>query len=85
MIGTSEYCCGVAAKGVDLRVRPAGGMGGLMVLTAFPFLPEKVLPFNLKPSGEVPGPKPSFHLCHGVVQEVPFVRPYCPEIGFGEK
>ena len=99
MTRTSEYCCmwevvtgsdhkvfGVAAKSLDLGVRPAGGMGRLMALMAFPFLPEKVLPFNLEPSRKVPGRKPTFHLCHGVIQEISFFGPNCVlEIGFREE
>ena len=84
--GSDHKVFGVAAKSLDLGVRPAGGMGRLMALMAFPFLPEKVLPFDLKSSGKVPGAKPSFHLRHGVVQVVPFIWPYCVlEIGCGEK
>ena len=44
----------------------------------------KMLPFNLKSGGEVPGPKPPFHLCHGLVQVVPLIGPNCVlKIGFG--
>ena len=99
MAGTSEYGCvrevvtrtihkvfGVAAKNLDLGVRPSCGMGGVMVLMTFPFLPEKVLPFNLEPSRKVPGRKPTFHLCHGVIQEISFFGPNCVlEIGFREE
>ena len=51
-----------------------------------PFLPEKVLPFNLEMIRKMPGTKPSRQLCHGVVQVITVVRPYCVlKIGFGEK
>ena len=95
----SEHCCvrevatrsnheafGVATKSVDFEKRPASGIGRLMVLMSFPFLPEKVLPFDLKAGGQVPGAKPPIHLCHGMVQVITLVWPDCVlKIGFREK
>lgn len=76
----------IATKRLDFRKRPTSRIGGLMVRLEVPFLPEEVLPLDLKTSREIPGTKPSFQLCHGVVQVITFIRPYCVlKIGFGEK
>ena len=38
---------GVAAKGLNFSSGPTIGMGRLVLKMLFPFLPEKVLPFNV--------------------------------------
>ena len=82
---TDRKVFGVSAKGLDLGMGPPCGMGGVMKLMACPFLPEKVLPFNLESRREVPG-QPTFHLCHRVIQEMSFLRPNCIlEIGSREE
>ena len=76
MVGTGEHGC-MWEMVADLRMGPPRGVGGVMMLMACPFLQEEVLPFNLESSGEIPGPKPPFHLCHQVIQEMSLIRPNC--------
>ena len=73
---SNDEALGVAAKGLDFSCGPPIGLGRLTLKMAFPFLPEKVLPFNAKVGGKSPGVKPSIHLGDGMVQKVAFLRPY---------
>ena len=80
---SNDEALGVAAKGLDFSCGPPIGLGRLTLKMAFPFLPEKVLPFNVEVRGEMPRVKPSIHLSDGVVQKVTFLRPYSVlKIGF---
>ena len=59
------------------------GVGGLVLDMSFPFLPEEVLPFNVKIGRELPSTKPAIHLSDGVVQKVSLFGPYSVlKIGF---
>ena len=65
-----------AAKGLNFSCGPPIGVGRLTLKMSFPFLPEEVLPFDVKVGGKLPGVKPAIHLGDGVVQKVTFLRPY---------
>ena len=74
---------GIAAKGLNFSCGPTIGMGRLMLNMTFPFLPEEVLPFDVKVGGKLPSVKPAIHLGDGVIQKVTFLGPYSIlKIGF---
>ena len=74
---------GEAAKGLNFSCGPSFGVGRLALEMSFPFLPEEVLPFDVKVGGKLPRVKPAIHLGDGVVQKVTFLRPYSIlKIGF---